>query len=270
MLTIALLYLMCGAVAGFLSGLIGIGGGLVVVPLLNMIFRIQGNIAPALVMHVAVATSLSSILFTAVSSTRAHAKRKSGQWGYVIGLAPAIVLGTLCAAWLASRMSTQGLRGFFVVFLFCIATQMLFDFYPRPRASMPGKAALAAAGFTIGGVSSLVGLGGGSMSVPFLRWCGVGMRQAVGTSAAISWPIAVSGTLGFLAVGWNAPGLPAWSLGYVNLPATLGIACTSVLFAPLGAALAHALPVPILRRFFAVFLYVTACEMLWNTLEAAS
>ena len=269
-MTIVLLYLLCGAIAGFLSGLIGIGGGLVVVPLLNMIFRLQGDIAPEMVMHVAVATSLSSILFTAVSSTRAHARRKSVLWGYVRGLAPSIVLGTLCAAWLASRMSTHGLRVFFVVFLVCIATQMLLDLYPRPRTAMPGRMTLAVAGFAIGGVSSLVGLGGGSMSVPFLRWCGVAMRQAVGTSAAMSWPIAVSGTLGFLAAGWNASPLPSWSLGYVYLPATLGIACSSVLFAPAGARLAHAMPVPALRHFFAVFLYVTACEMLWNTVKAAS
>ena len=266
-MTIILLYLLCGAIAGFLSGLIGIGGGLVVVPLLNMIFRLQGDIPPELIMHLAVGTSLSSILFTAVSSTRSHAKMGGVLWKYVIGLAPAIVLGTLCAAYLASRMSTAGLRGFFVVFLVCIATQMLLDFYPHPRSTMPGKAALAAAGFTIGGVSSLVGLGGGSMSVPFLRWCGVEMRQAVGTSAAISWPIAISGTLGFVVVGWSDPLLPAWSLGYVSLPATLGIACSSVFFAPLGAKLAHTLPVPVLRRFFAVFLYVTAGEMLWNILH---
>lgn len=263
-MTILFLYMLCGAAAGFLSGLIGIGGGLVVVPLLNMIFRLQGDIPAELIMHMAVGTSLSSILFTAISSARSHAKHGGVLWGYVRGLAPAIVLGTLCAAWLASRLSTAGLRGFFVAFLLCVATQMLFDFYPRPRTTMPKRGTLAAAGFTIGGVSSLVGLGGGSMSVPFLRWCGVPMRQAVGTSAAISWPIAVAGTLGFVVVGWNAPELPAWSLGYVSLPATLGIACASVFFAPLGVKVAHALPVPVLRRFFAVFLYVTAAEMLWN------
>jgi len=267
-MTIIFLYLLCGAAAGFLSGLIGIGGGLVVVPLLNMIFRLQGNIAPEMIMHVAVATSLSSILFTAVSSTRAHARRGAVLWNYVKGLAPAIVLGTFCAAWLASRMSTQGLRIFFVVFLLFIATQMFFDLYPQARSSVPGKGVLALAGFTIGGVSSLVGLGGGSMSVPFLRWSGVEMRKAVGTSAAISWPIAVAGTLGFFYVGWGVQNLPPWSLGYVNLPATLGIACSSVLFAPLGARLAHSMPVSALRRFFAVFLYVTAGEMLYNTVQA--
>ena len=263
-MTILFLYLLCGAAAGFLSGLLGIGGGLVVVPLLNMIFELQEKIPSELIMHLAVGTSLSSILFTAFSSVRSHAKRGGVLWSYVKGLSPAIVAGTLSAAWLTSHMSTSALRGFFVIFLVCVATQMLFDFYPHPRKAMPGKAALTAAGLTIGGVSSLVGLGGGSMSVPFLRWCGVPIRQAVGTSAAISWPIAVAGTLGFIIVGWNAPNLPEWSLGYVSLPATLGIACSSVLFAPLGVRAAHALPVAALRRIFAVFLYVTACEMLWN------
>ena len=264
MLTIILLYLLCGATAGFLSGLIGIGGGLVVVPLLNMIFRLQNDIPPDMIMHLAVGTSLSSILFTAVSSARSHARLDGVRWDYVRGLTPAIVLGTLCAAWLASRMSTIGLRAFFVVFLIAIATQMLLDFYPHPRKTIPGRVALAGAGFTIGGVSSLVGLGGGSMSVPFLCWCGVDMRQAVGTSAALSWPIAVAGTLGFIVVGWGDPGLPDWTLGYIDIPATLGIACSSVFFAPLGVRVAHAVSVPALRKFFAIFLYVTAGEMLWN------
>ncbi len=126
---------------------------------------------------------------------------------------------------------------------------------------------LAGAGLIIGGVSSLVGLGGGSLTVPFLRWCGVDMHKAVGTSSAVAWPIAVAGTFGFVVSGWGNPLLPAWSLGYVSLPATLGIACTSVFFAPLGARLAHALPVPTLRKVFAVFLYVTAVDMMWGMLH---
>jgi uncharacterized membrane protein YfcA len=264
------LYLLCGATAGFLSGLIGIGGGLVVVPLLNMIFCLQANMPQELIMHMAVGTSLSSILFTALSSTRAHARRGCVLWSYIRGLTPAIIAGTCCSSWLAAYMSTLGLRLFFILFLLVIATQMLLDFYPTPRQHLPGNATLACAGFVIGSVSSLVGLGGGSMSVPFLRWCGEDMRKAVGTSAAISWPIAISGTLGFIVTGWNTPELPGWSLGYVSVPATLGIACSSIFFAPLGAKLAHSLPIPILRRFFAIFLYVTACEMTFNIIQQHS
>lgn len=266
-MTIFVLYLICGSIAGFLSGLIGIGGGLVVVPLLNMIFRLQDTIPPELIMHLAIGTSLSSILFTAFSSTYSHAKKGGVLWRYVAGLAPAIIGGTLSASWLAARMSTSGLRLFFVIFLLCIATQMLFDFYPLPRKSIPGRSILAAAGFTIGTVSSLVGLGGGSMSVPFLRWCGVSLRQAVGTSAAISWPLAFAGNAGFITIGWGDPMLPHGCLGYVSLPATFSIACSSVVLAPLGARLAHSLPISVLRRFFAAFLYVTAGEMLWNILH---
>ncbi len=267
MLSLLLLFLLCGAIAGFLSGLIGIGGGLVVVPLLNMIFRLQGDISQDIIMHLAIGTSLSSILFTAVSSACSHTRHGSVRWGYVKGMAPALALGSICAALLASYLSTRGLRAFFVIFLVCIATQMFFDFYPRSHSVMPGRIALASAGFVIGSVSGLVGLGGGSMSVPFLRWCGEDMRQAVGTSAALCWPIAVAGTLIFVLTGWGAHDLPAWSLGYIYLPATLGIACSSVFFAPFGVRVAHAMPVPALRKFFALFLYVTACEMLWNLLH---
>lgn len=266
-MTIIILYLLCGAVAGFFSGLLGIGGGLVVVPLLNLIFVTQGNIAPELVMHVAVATSLSSILFTSVSSARSHARRGSVEWSFVRGLAPAIVVGTLAGSFGAAFVSGFGLQAFFVVFLLVVATQMLWDLYPKARALAPGKLGLAGAGLVIGGVSSLVGLGGGSLTVPYLRWCGVGMHHAVGTSSAVAWPIAVAGTVGYMISGWGHPlsvALPEWSLGFVNLPATLGIACTSVFFAPLGVRLAHALPVPMLRKVFAVFLYVTAADMLWS------
>lgn len=258
------LYVLCGAAAGFFSGLLGIGGGLVVVPLLTLLFGIQGNVDPGVAMHVAVATSLSSILFTSVSSARSHARRGSVDWNFVRGLAPGIVAGTLAGSFGAAFLSGFGLRTFFVVFLLCIATQMLLDLYPRSRTVSPGRPALAGAGLIIGGVSSLVGLGGGSLTVPFLRWCGVPMHRAVGTSSAVAWPIAVAGTFGFVVSGWGNPLLPPHSLGYVSLPATLGIACTSVFFAPLGARLAHALPVPMLRRVFAVFLYVTAGDMLWG------
>ena len=264
MLQIYFLYICTGAAAGFLAGMLGIGGGLVVVPLLTLIFSIQGDMSPNLAMHVALGTSLSSILFTAVSSSRAHARRKAVLWNYVRGMAPAIALGTLAGSFLAAGMSSSGLKIFFVCFLLAVATQMLVDFYPKERHTPPGMAGLSFAGLAIGGISSLVGLGGGSLSVPFLRWCGVEIHKAVGTSSALSWPIAIAGSIGYIWTGWNQPGLPAWSLGYISVTATLGIACTSIFFAPLGAKLAHALPVNALRKVFALFLYVTAARMLWS------
>lgn len=266
-LTILALYFVCGAAAGFLAGLLGIGGGLVVVPLLSLIFSFQGVMSPDVAMHAAVATSLSCILFTAVSSARSHARRGSVSWHYVRGLAPGIVAGTLLGSFGARYISGFGLRAFFVVFLLCVATQMLLDLYPKASGRNPGTSALAGAGLLIGGVSSLVGLGGGSLTVPFLRWSGVDLHKAVGTSSAVGWFIAAAGTLGFVLAGWGDPRLPAWSLGYVSLPATLGIACTSVFFAPLGARLSHALPVSSLRKVFAVFLYITAANMIWGMIR---
>lgn len=266
-MVIILLYLLCGAAAGFFSGLLGIGGGLVVVPLLNLIFAMQSSFAPEVVMHMAVGTSLASILFTAVSSTRSHMRRKSVDWPIVRGIAPGIVLGTIAGSYSAAYISGFGLRAFFVVFLIVTATQMLLDLYPKSTGRMPGAGKLTLAGGVIGYISSLAGLGGGGLTVPYLRWCGVELHRAVGTSAAVAWPIAVTGTIGFIVSGWGDPLLPAYSLGYVNLPAVLGIACTSIFFAPVGARVAHALPVATLRKVFAVFLYITAADMIWGMIH---
>jgi uncharacterized membrane protein YfcA len=147
-----------------------------------------------------------------------------------------------------------------------VAIQMLVDHYPASKGGRTGRPVLVGAGLIIGGVSSLVGLGGGSMSVPFLRWVGVELRRAVGTSAALGWAIAVAGTLGYAVNGWGAPGLPPHCLGYVSIPATLGVAATSVFFAPLGARLSHALPVSLLRKIFAVFLTLIAARLGWELL----
>lgn len=264
---IILLYLACGTAAGFFSGLLGIGGGLVVVPLLSVVFSSQGLIDPELAMHLTIGTSLSSILFTSISSSRSHAGRGSVLWNYIRIMGPATAVGTLMGVLLASFLSSFGLKAFFTIFIFAVGTQMLLDFYPKASGVVPGKKILYPAGIAIGAVSSLVGLGGGSLSVPFMRWAGSDMRQAIGTSAALAWPIAIAGTIGYILIGWNMPGLPPYSLGYVNIPAMLGIACTSVFFAPLGVKLSHALPVNILHKIFAIFLYITAARMLWGMLH---
>jgi uncharacterized membrane protein YfcA len=263
---IIFMYLLTGATAGLFSGMLGIGGGLVTVPLLSAIFAARGIIPEDMIMHVTLATSLSGILFTSVSSARSHARRGAVVWCFVRGVAPFLAAGTALGSRAAASLPSFGLKVFFVVFLFATATQMLLDFYPPAREAMPGRAVLAAAGTLIGGVSSMAGLGGGSMSVPFLRWCGVDMRRAVGTSAALGGAIAAVGAVGFAAAGWNAPGLPPYSLGYVNVPATLGVACASIFFAPLGVRLSNAMPVSVLRKVFAVFLYVVASRMLWGVI----
>ena len=266
MLTLILLYLACGAAAGLCAGLLGLGGGLVVVPLLNYIFQLDPSVPNDLGLRLAVGTSLASILFTGASSTRAHALRGSVLWSWVRPLAPALALGTFLGSRMAASLPIFGLKLFFACFLVVVAIQMAADYYPVSRGKKPGRAVLAGAGLFIGGVSSLVGLGGGTMSVPFLRWSGIDMRRAVGTSAALGLFIAASGALGYMLSGWGAPGLPPHSLGYVSLPATLGVAATSIFFAPLGARLSHALPVNILRNGFAVFLVLLAVHLAWGLL----
>jgi uncharacterized membrane protein YfcA len=265
-LTLILLYLVCGAVAGLWAGLLGLGGGLVVVPLLNYIFQQSAAVPDTLCMRLAVGTSLASILFTAASSSRAHARRGSVLWPWVPPLAPALALGTALGSKLSVALPVFGLKAFFAFFLVAVAVQTLADYYPAYRGSKPGLAVMAGAGLVIGGVSSLVGLGGGTMSVPFLRWSGVDMRRAVGTSAALGWAIALAGSLGYVVNGWGAAGLPAYSLGYVSLPATLGVAATSIFFAPLGARLSHALPVNVLKKIFAGFLVLMAARLTWELL----
>jgi uncharacterized membrane protein YfcA len=266
MLTLMLLYLICGAVAGLWAGLLGLGGGLVVVPLLNYIFKLNAAMPDTLSLRMAVGTSLASILFTAASSTRAHALRGAVLWPWVWPLAPAMALGTALGTRVAVALPAFGLKAFFACFLVAVAIQMLRDYSPASRGSKPGRAVMAGAGLVIGGVASLVGLAGGTMSLPFLRWSGVDMRRAVGTSAALGWAIALAGSLGYVVNGWGTAGLPPHSLGYVSLPATLGVAATSIFFAPLGARLSHALPADVLKKIFVGFLLLMAARLWWELL----
>ena len=266
MLTLIILFLICGVAAGLLAGLLGLGGGLVIVPLLNYIFKFSAGLPEELSLRLAMGTSLASILFTGASSTRAHARRGSVLWPWVWPLAPALALGTALGSRVAAALPVFGLKAFFSCFLVAVAVQMLADYYPASREAKPPRAVLAGAGLGIGGISSLVGIGGGTMSVPFLRWCGVDMRLAVGTSAALGWAIAAAGSLGYAVNGWGAPDLPPHTLGYVSLPATFGVAATSIFFAPLGARLSHALPVNTLKKIFAVFLVLLAARMVWELL----
>ena len=266
MLTLIVLFLICGVATGLLAGLLGLGGGLVIVPILNYIFQFSAGVPEELSLRLAMGTSLASILFTGASSTRAHARRGAVLWPWVRPLAPALALGTALGSTVAAALPIFGLKAFFTCFLVAVAVQMLADYYPASREAKPPRAVLAGAGLGIGGVSSLVGIGGGSLSVPFLRWCGVEMRRAVGTSAALGWAIAAAGSFGYAVNGWGAPDLPPYCLGYVSLPATLGVAVTSIFFAPLGARLSHALPVNILKKVFAGFLVILAVRLAWELL----
>jgi len=267
MLTILAMYSGVGLVAGILAGLLGIGGGLVIVPILVYTFTLQG-IDDALLMHIALATSMASICFTSISSFMAHHRRGAVRWDIVRRIVIGILTGTFLGTCVASAMSTGLLKGFFVIFLYVIAAQLLLDKKPKAARDLPGTAGMFGVGNLIGIVSSLVGIGGGSLSVPFMLWCNVAIHRAIGTSAAIGLPIAVAGTIGYIVNGWNAANLPAYSVGYVYLPALAGIAAMSILTAPLGVKLAHSLPVPTLKRVFAVLLLVVATKMAWGLIFA--
>lgn len=256
-----LIYLGVGAAAGLLAGMLGVGGGLVIVPVLAWLFHGFG-FDPALIMHLALGTSLATIVFTSISSVRAHHRRGAVLWPAVQRLAPGIVLGVALGAQLVERLPTASLRTVFAAFVLLAAVQMGFSLLPEACRALPGRLGTAGAGALIGGVSAIVGIGGGTLTVPFLLWCSVSLRQAVATSAACGLPIAAAGALAFAWTGYGNAALPVHALGYVYLPATLGIALSSVVFAPLGARLAHRLPVPVLKRFFALFLALVGLRML--------
>ena len=260
-MTYWLFYLGTGAFAGVLAGLLGVGGGVIIVPLLVFTFTAQ-QLPEAYILHLALGTSLASIIFTSISSLRAHHARGAVNWPVVRGISPGILVGTFLGSWVAAQLSTGFLKGFFVVFLYYVATQLLLDIRPKPHRQMPGTAGMFGVGNVIGGVSSLVGIGGGSLSVPFLIWCNLPMHHAVGTSAAIGFPIAVAGAAGYLVNGLMAEGLPSGAIGFIYLPALIGIALASICTAPLGARLAHSLPVPRLKKVFAVFVLIMGTRLL--------
>ncbi len=259
------IYLVVGAVAGVLAGLFGIGGGLVIVPMLVAVWTAQG-VDNGVMMQLALGTSLASIVFTAVSSFLAHHRRGAVHWAVVRRIAVGILVGTYAGSFVAAVLPTRGLKLIFVVFLFFVTWQMLSGKRPKPSRQLPGLGGMSVAGLVIGLVSSLVGIGGGTLSVPFLVWHNVPLHRAIGTSAAIGFPIALAGSVGYIVHGLGVPGRPEWSLGFVSLPALVGIVLASVVTAPWGVRWAHALPVDRLRKIFALLLMVVGLRMLWSAL----
>jgi len=257
-----------GIATGFLAGLLGIGGGMILVPFLTYLLDQQG-VAPDLTVKMAIATSMATIIFTSISSVRAHHKRGAVRWPLVKGLAPGIVLGSLIASLgVFAFLKGSFLALFFAGFVSFSATQMFLDKKPAPSRQVPGTAGLVGAGSVIGFLSGLVGAGGGFVSVPFMTWCNVAIHNAVATSAALGFPIAVANVAGYIISGQNVPNLPEYSFGYLWLPALVIIASTSVFMAPLGASAAHRLPVKQLKRVFASILYLLAAYMLYKGLSA--
>ncbi|MES2979022.1 MAG: sulfite exporter TauE/SafE family protein [Pseudomonadota bacterium] len=256
-----------GTVTGFLAGLLGIGGGMVMVPFITIILSARG-VPPDLAVKMAIATSMATIIFTSISSVRAHHKRGAVRWDIVKRLAPGIVVGSIVGSMgVFNLLKGSYLAIFFGLFVGFSATQMFIDKKPKPSRQMPGTAGQFAAGGFIGFLSGLVGAGGAFISVPFMTWCNIAIHSAVATSAALGFPIAVTNVLGYILSGQNAQNLPPNSFGYIWLPALVVIATCSVFLAPVGAKVAHNAPVDKLKRTFASILYVLAAYMLWKGLS---
>jgi uncharacterized membrane protein YfcA len=207
---------------------------------------------------------MATILFTSLSSLRTHHQHGAVLWKIVIQIAPGILLGTLLGTLLASNVPAKPLALFFAGFVCFVALQMILNFKPKPARALPGAGGVFAVGTGIGAISSLVAIGGGALTVPFLTWCNVRVQHAIGTSAAIGFPIAVGGTLGYIYNGLGHVDLPPWSLGYIHLPALAWLVPPSMLLAPVGARLAHRLPIATLKRIFACLLIALASKMLWK------
>ena len=251
------LYLLLGAFAGILAGLLGVGGGLIIVPILAAIFAYLG-LPLDIIMHLALGTSLASILFTSVSSVYSHHKHHAVSWDRAIKLTPGILLGAWFGGLFASNLSSDILKPIFASFELLVAAYMLWGTKAGIHNSSPSLFNFTSSGGIIGFISSIVGIGGGTMTVPWLMWHGSSIHKAIATSAAVGFPIALGGSISYLYAGWNHVQLPAYAAGFIYLPALIGIIFSSVFFAPLGAKLAHKFEVNKLKRVFATLLVFLA------------
>ncbi len=256
--------LVSGAVAGTLAGLLGIGGGIIIVPIVTLLFETQG-LAHGLAIKMALGTSLATIIVTAVSSIYTHHRKAAVDWTLFKIMAPGVLVGSLIGAGLADIIPGETLYVAFVLFMYLVSAQMALS-RVSAHGTLPGNLVLTGVSTGVGMISALMGIGGGSLNVPYLSFCGVPIKRSIATAAAIGLPIAVSATIGYIVGGLNEAGLPPISLGYVNLPVFGGVVAASLLFAPLGATLAHKLPDQLLRRLFAIFLFVLASRMSLNFL----
>lgn len=260
-LIIILIYALAGLCAGLIGGMLGLGGGIILVPVLHYLF-LQLGFPSSTLMQMAVTTSLATIIVTAISATYVHQKKGAVIWNYVYRLAPGIMLGACFGALMADIVSSDSLRIIFGIFEILVAIQIGLEITPRAKIALPGTTGLVFSGGGIGFLSTLLGIGGGTLTVPFLLLCNVNIRNAVAVSSACGFPIAVAGTVALIITGWDNLDVPVHSLGYLYWPAALIIMTMTIFFAPLGARLAHYLPVSILRRIFAIVLVIVGLKML--------
>jgi uncharacterized membrane protein YfcA len=258
---IIVICLLFGALAGLLAGLFGVGGGLVLVPFFVALFAMQG-FAETHIMLMAVATSLATIIVTSLASIWAHQRLGTLLWDLALRLSPGVFLGGILGALIADDLPAAALRTIFAVFMLYAGMQMALQLKPHADRREPKSRLLAFAGTAIGALAAILGIGGGTLTVPLLVKFNYPMRNAVAVSSACGLPVAISGTISYALLGWQKSGLPDGSLGYVYLPAFFGIIATSILFAPLGAKLAHKLPTQLLKRYFAFLLFIVALKLL--------
>lgn len=258
-----LAYAVLGLFSGFVAGLLGIGGGVLIVSVLTMLFAAQG-FEHAHILHLALGSSMATIIFTSIASLRTHHLHGAVIWPVVKHVIPGVILGTFVGTRIAAHAPTRALALFFGIFILCIAIQMAFSLRPAPGREIPGRLGCNLAGAIIGAISALVAIGGGSLTVSWLTWCNVRIQQAIGTASAMGLPVAIFGSLGYLWNGLQIEQLPSGSLGYIYLPATLCLLVASMFTAPYGARMAHRLPVQTLKRIFAALLVILAIKMLWT------
>jgi len=258
-------FLLLGSFVGFMAGLLGIGGGGIMVPVLTSLFLLHG-VPVENVVHLALGTSMASIIITSISSLRAHHSKGGVVWHIVKGMVPGIIGGTFIATFLVSHISSTYLALFFSMFMAYVSIQMFLNRKPKPGRNIAGNTELLIAGSGIGAISALVSIGGGSLTVPYLTWQNVDIKKAIGTSAAIGLPISIAGTLGYVINGWQTCSMGSYTFGFVYLPAVLFISIASFFTAPYGAKLAHRLNVSILKKIFSVLLITLSIKMLISIL----
>lgn len=256
-----LLYLALGAFVGLMSGLLGVGGGGLLVPLLASIFIYQGFSADSVV-HMALATSLACMIITSSSSMRSHASKDAVMWVVVIGMAPGIIVGAFFATQIASRVNSAYIAIFFALFMALVALQTFLKWQPKPSKSPRTLLGLILAGIGIGSVSALAAVGGGFLTVVYLGYKNVDIKRAIGTSAAIGFPIAITGTIGYMINGWATTLDKPYTFGYIYIPAFLTISIASAISAPIGARCAHNMPEASLKKVFAIICLVLSIKML--------
>ncbi len=255
-----LIYPVMGLFAGFFAGLLGIGGGMILVSLMVFAFNAQG-FPEDRVMHLALGTSLATIVFTSLKSVHAHHKHGAVRWDIVRNSVAGLVIGTLAGSAVAENLRSRVLAVLFTLFVVYSAVNMMLDIKPKATRQLPGPMGLQAGAGLVGVASALVGAGGGFLSIPLMSFCNVPMRQCVATSSALGLPIAIAGTIGYLVSGWGKDHLPAMSLGYLYLPALVGIVVGTFVTVPMGAKMAHTIPVSRLKKVFAVILAIMAVKM---------